>query len=201
MHSVWLCTKSCECACVSSPCCCRRERLNTLSQQNKARQRDKSGSAGGEDRSPQHQEAGQTTKDSTLGQKAPEEALASSPAGGTEGDSGTDPLNQPSRDVGGEAPQTILDPLRYPPEDPPVVITLQPPSGESGGDPPQVLEPLHQPADYAAATPSHYQMSNNTFDNYVIAMHRKVVSTINCVCVCGGGGGGTRVPMWDSATN
>lgn len=189
---------------------CRRERLNTLSQQNRARQKDKSSSTGGGDRSPRHQEAGQPTKnESTLGQKAPEDPSTSLPAGGKDGDSGVDPLHQPSgesggaapqpvadslhhpsRDVGGEAPQTILDPLRYPAEDPPVSVTLHQPPGESGGGPPQVLEPLHQPADYAAATPSHYQMSNNTFDNFVIAMHRKVVSTLQ-LCVEGG-----EVQVW-----
>ena len=203
------------CLCVCLPVCCRRERLNTLSQQSRARQKDQSSSTGGGDRSPRHQEAGQPTGDeATSGQEAREDPLTRQPAGSKEGDSVVPSLHQPPEDSGGAPPLAVANPLHQTPEDsegdPPHAILdpLRYPPGDSGGDPPlaiadsvhqqlgdsgegppqtildplryppQVLEPLHQPADYATVTPSHYQMSNNSFDNFVIAMHRKVVSRV-----------------------
>ena len=193
---------------------CRRERLNTLSQQNRARQKVQSSSTGGGgDTSPRQSEARQPSgNEATSEHEACEHTLANQLAGSEEEktvipsghrsprDSGgnpplavANPLHQNPEDNGADPSQTVLDPLRHPPRDsvgdPPLSVTdsVHEPPGDSRGDtetildplryPPQILEPLHQPAD-TAATPSHYQMSNNTFDNFVIAMHRKVVSRL-----------------------
>ena len=190
--------------------------MNTLSQQNRTRQKVQSSSTGGGgDTSPRQSEARQPSgNEATSGHEAREHTLANQLAGSEEeetvipsghqspGDSGgnsplavANPLHQTLEDNGRDPSKTVLDPLRHPPGDsvgdPPLSVTdsVHEPPGDSRGVtetildplryPPQILEPLVQPADYTTATPSHYQMSNNTFDNFVIAMHRKVVSQLS----------------------
>ena len=52
---------------------------------------------------------------------------------------------------------------------------LSQPVGDSPDSPSSIMDPVNP----SIATPTHNQMSNNIFDNYVIAMHRKMVRQLS----------------------